>query len=60
VDEGPVPEIPTWLVDWLVKDIEKYWDAVDAEKAAKRARKEEEQKKHTPEQREAMRKKSPC
>ena len=56
VDDGPVPEIPNWLVDWIVKDIEKYWDAVDAEKAAKLARKEAEQKKHTPEERAAMRK----
>ena len=40
VDDGPVPEIPNWLVDWLVKDIEKYWDAVDAEKAEKLALKE--------------------
>jgi len=58
VDDGPVPEIPKWLVDWLVKDIEKYWDAVDAEKAEKLARKEAEQKNHTPEQRAAMRKQS--
>jgi hypothetical protein len=56
VDDGAVPEIPNWLVDWLVKDVEKYWDAVDAEKAAKLARKEAEQKKHTPEERAAMRK----
>jgi hypothetical protein len=58
VDDGPVPEIPKWLVDWLVKDIEKYWDAVDAEKAEKLARKEAEQKNHTPEERAAMRKQS--
>jgi hypothetical protein len=58
VDDGPVPEIPKWLVDWLVNDIEKYWDAVDTEKAEKLARKEAEQKKHTPEERAAMRKQS--
>ena len=58
VDDGPVPEIPKWLVDWLVKDIEKYWDAVDAEKAEKLARKESEQRNHTPEERAAMRKQS--
>jgi hypothetical protein len=58
VDDGPVPEIPNWLVDWIVKDIEKYWDAVDAENAAKLVRKEAEQKKHTTEERAAMRKQS--
>jgi hypothetical protein len=56
VDDSPVPEIPKWLVDWLVKDIDKYWDAVDAEKAAKLALKEAEQKKYTPDERAAMRK----
>jgi len=58
VDEAPVPEIPKWLVDWLVKDIDKYWDAVDAEKAAKLALKEAEQEKYTPDEREAMRRKN--
>jgi len=58
VDDGPVPEIPKWLVDWLVKDIDSYWDAVDAEKAAKLALKEAEQKKYTPDEREAMRRKN--
>jgi hypothetical protein len=58
VDDGPVPEIPNWLVDWLVKDIEKYWDAVDAEKAAKLALKEAEQKKYTPDERVQMRRKN--
>jgi hypothetical protein len=58
VDDGPVPEIPNWLVDWLVKDIDKYWDAVDAEKAAKLALKEAEQEKYTPSQRAAMRRKN--
>jgi hypothetical protein len=53
-----VPEIPKWLVDWLVKDIDKYWDAVDAEKAAKLALKEAEQQKYTPNDREAMRRKN--
>jgi hypothetical protein len=56
VDDGPVPEIPNWLVDWLVKDIDKYWDAVDAEKAAKLALKEAEQQKYTSNDRAAMRK----
>ena len=58
VDDGPVAEIPNWLVDWLVKDIDKYWDAVDAEKAAKLALKEAEQKKYTPEERVQMRRKN--
>ncbi len=58
VDDGPVPEIPKWPVDWLVKDIDKYWDAVDAEKAAKLALKEAEQKRYTPSERAAMRKQS--
>ena len=58
VDDSPVPEIPKWLVDWLVKDIDKYWDAVDAEKAAKLALKEAEQKKYTPDERAAMRRKN--
>jgi len=58
VDDGPVPEIPKWLVDWLVKDIDKYWDAVDAEKAAKLALKEAEQKKYTPDERVQMRRKN--
>ena len=56
VDGGPVPEIPNWLVDWLVKDIDSYWDAVDAEKAAKLALKNAEQEKYTPSERMAMRK----
>jgi hypothetical protein len=56
--DGPVPEIPKWLVDWLVRDIDKYWDAVDAEKAAKLALKEAEQKKYTPDERAAMRRKN--
>jgi hypothetical protein len=56
VDDGPVPEIPKWLVDWLIKDIDKYWDAVDAEKAKKLALKEAEQKKYTPDERAARRK----
>jgi bifunctional DNA primase/polymerase-like protein len=58
VDDGPVPEIPNWLVDWLVRNIDKYWDTVDAEKAAKLARKEAEQEKYTPSEREAMRRKN--
>ena len=58
VDDSPVPEIPNWLVDWLVKDIDKYWDAVDAEKAAKLALKEAEQKKYTPDERVQMRRKN--
>ena len=58
VDDAPVPEIPKWLVDWLVKDIDKYWDAVDAEKAAKLALKEAEQKKYTPDERVQMRRKN--
>lgn len=58
VDDGPVPEFPKWLVDWLVKDIDKYWDAVDAEKAAKLALKEAEQRKYTPDERVQMRRKN--
>src|ERR1039458_9492393 len=58
VDDAPVPEIPKWLVDWLVKDIDKYWDAVDAEKAKKLALKEAEQKKYTPDERVQMRRKN--
>lgn len=57
VDDGLVPEIPNWLVDWLVKDIDSYWDAVDTEKAAKLALKNAEQEKYTPSERMAMRKK---
>jgi len=56
VDDGPVPEIPNWLVDWLVKDIDRYWDAVDAEKASKLALKEAEREKYTLNERAAMRK----
>ena len=58
VDDGPVPEIPHWLVDWLVKDIDSYWDAVDAERATKLALKEAEQKKYTPGERVQMRRKN--
>lgn len=58
VDDGPVPEIPNWLVDWLVEDIDKYWDAVEAEKAAKLKLKKAEQEKYTPTEREAMRRKN--
>ena len=58
VDDGPVPEIPDWLVDWLVNDVDKYWDAVDAEKAEKLALKEAEQKRYTPNERVQMRRKN--
>jgi hypothetical protein len=58
IDDSPVPEIPNWLVDWLVEDIDKYWDAVDAERARKLSLKEADQKKYTPEERVQMRRKN--
>ena len=56
VDDAPVPDIPNWLVNWLVKDIDSYWDAVDAERAKKLALKEAEQEKYTPDERAVRRK----
>lgn len=51
-----VPKIPDWLVDWLITDIAKYWDAKDAEMAAKLELKRIEREKYTSAERADMRK----
>lgn len=53
-----IPSIPDWLVDWLIGDIRKFWDAKDAETATKNALKTAERAKYTAEERAAMRKKN--
>lgn len=40
IDDSPVAEIPSWLVDWLVADIEKYRAAKAKEYASKLKQKE--------------------
>jgi hypothetical protein len=58
VDDGPVPEIPNWLVDWLMGDIEKYWKKVDAERARKDAQKKADRAKYSVHERIQMRRKN--
>jgi Bifunctional DNA primase/polymerase, N-terminal len=53
-----IPAIPDWLVDWLIADIAKFWDAVDAETATKNALKTAEREKYTAVERAEMRRKN--
>jgi Bifunctional DNA primase/polymerase, N-terminal len=53
--DEPVAPIPDWLTDWLVQDIEKYWNAKDKLNAEKRAAKDAERSQYTPKKRASMR-----
>ena len=53
--DGPVPEVPDWLVNWLVKDVKEYKAGKNAERISKLKAKAEERAKIKPEERERMR-----
>lgn len=55
VDNGPVPEIPKWLVDWLIADNRKYKAGCAQERLAKHAAIAAAREKFTPQQRAEMR-----
>lgn len=58
VEDGPIPDIPDWLVDWLVLDINKFIEGKNAEYLKKLKAKEQERKRFTAYEREQMRKKN--
>jgi len=58
VDDGPVPDLPDWLVDWLIADNRKYRAGCAQERRAKHAAIAAARKQLTPQQRAEMRRKN--
>ncbi len=55
IDNSPIVDIPDWLVNWIYEDNVRYKAAVRVEKEQKKAAKDAERERYTPQQRAKMR-----